>query len=60
MKTLSNILIGIGMTALIIGSMMVDDVSMPMTDKQFMIQIACLIGGIGTAIIGGITRIMAE
>tara|TARA_Y100000361_G_scaffold152948_1_gene173566 strand:- start:1869 stop:2063 length:195 start_codon:yes stop_codon:yes gene_type:complete len=60
MRTVGNILIGIGIIAVIIGSMMVDDTYMPMTNKQFAVQIACFIGGLGVAFIGILVSIMEE
>lgn len=60
MRTIGNTLIGIGMMAVIIGSMMVDETYMPMTDKQFAIQLACLMGGLGVAFIGILVSIMEE
>lgn len=60
MRTIGNTLIGIGMVAVIIGSMMVDKTYMPMTDKQFAVQMACFMGGLGIAFIGILVTIMEE
>ncbi len=60
MRTIGNTLIGIGMMAVIIGSMMVDKTYMPMTDKQFAVQMACFMGGLGIAFIGILVTIMEE
>ena len=60
MRTIGNTLIGIGMMAVIIGSMMVDKTYMPMTDKQFAVQMACFMGGLGVAFIGILVTIMEE
>jgi hypothetical protein len=56
MNIVGNTLIGIGMFALIFGTSMAE----PMDDSAFFFQIACLIGGICVAFIGGIVRTMAE
>ena len=60
MRTIGNTLIGIGMMAVIIGSMMVDKTYMPMTDKQFAVQMACFMGGFGIAFICILVTIMEE
>jgi len=60
MKAISNIFIGSGLTAVIIASMMVDETYAPMTNDEFMVQIALIIFGMGFAFIGAIMRSMSE
>ena len=60
MRTFANILIGIGMTAVIIASMMVDEVYAPMTNEEFLVQIGLIFFGLGFAFIGAIMRFMSE
>jgi len=40
--------------------MMVDEVHAPMTDDEFMVQVALIIFGMGIAFVGGLMRIMSE
>lgn len=60
MRTIANTIIGIGITAIIIASMMVDEVYAPMTNEQFFIQIAMIITGMAFVFVGAIVRIMSE
>lgn len=60
MKLISNTLIFTGFTSVIIASMMVDEVHAPMTDDEFMVQVALIIFGMGIAFVGGLMRIMSE
>ena len=60
MKLIANTFIFTGISSVILASMMVDEVYAPMTDDEFMVQIALIIFGMGIAFVGGLMRIMSE
>jgi hypothetical protein len=60
MKLIANTFIFTGISSVILASMMVDEVYAPMTDDEFMVQVALIIFGMGIAFVGGLMRIMSE
>ena len=60
MKLIANTFIFTGILSVMLASMMVDEVYAPMTDDEFMVQVALIIFGMGIAFVGGLMRIMSE